>query len=236
MRSEIPHEDSNEWYVSVTVAILLEIRDPKEDDRRLLLVRDRETQKWGVIAGHVAQGESLKQSLKREICEETGLKSGSIQAGAQRSFNLILIPKGKNTSLGIFFYGSYHQGNLEIDSNGWEVKGDPDIDFTKPFTRLGVLDLIENYEDMVHRPEFNLTQLARWLVEKYRPATQGKPHTQHEEEIAKRFDKLIEEGRVPYLEWRRGRGDGMKERPTLGFGEQYLDMGPYYMDLNSDTD
>ena len=47
-----------------------------KDDKALLLKRGTEPFKgcWGLVGGHVDGGETVKEALKREFLEETGLK------------------------------------------------------------------------------------------------------------------------------------------------------------------
>ncbi len=51
----------------------LDVRGAVVADGRILMVRERSTQRWTLPGGYVDVGESLSESVQREVLEETGL-------------------------------------------------------------------------------------------------------------------------------------------------------------------
>ncbi len=51
---------------------------PIQEDGRIILIRRRDSQRWGLPGGMVEWGEDLASALRRELWEETGLEVQSM--------------------------------------------------------------------------------------------------------------------------------------------------------------
>lgn len=72
-------------------------RNPKTQQIEILLIQDAKD-RWTIPKGHIEEGESAKQTAKREIAEETGLKDvevlnwlGKINFRYRRATSLVLM-------------------------------------------------------------------------------------------------------------------------------------------------
>lgn len=71
IRSKVGHDKI--FYNSVDAVIF-------NDKYEVLLQKRADTKEWGLIAGGMELGETFKESLKREIFEETGVKKFSLKS------------------------------------------------------------------------------------------------------------------------------------------------------------
>lgn len=206
LRQMSEREESEEFVTSISLGIILTVSSEKRLSN-LLLVRDRISQKYGIIAGHLKKGENLHQTAVREVTEELGFFPQGVifsDEGLIENPFLMLFPKGDKTSLGIIYACALIAAPTS-DSDGWKVTRDSDIDYAKPFDPYELIELLMNYDTTIHRPEFNVVQIVRWLISKYMssrgdvslsPGGGGYPKG-----FTEMFRRLISSGKIMGLTW-----------------------------------
>ena len=215
----------SEFEVSLNVALVAEITEYPSRDYDLLLVRNRETQKWGLVAGHVEKGETAQEALVREIKQETEICSGSISLWLSDYLNFVLIPRGEKTTVGLIYYTRFSKNDLP-DPVSWPVT-DEDIDLARVFSFDEVFDMIENSQEFIHRPNLNLPQIVRWLTMQYK---RGRADNETRQRMALRFDRLVESGAIPDLFWQLS-SSGEKDEPEIAGGKEFIDLNASWVNL-----
>lgn len=88
------------------------------NERKYLLVKNRNAKHWGFPKGHIEIGESEKETAKREVKEETGLDitilDGFRKTGVYRPF-------GKIKKLVVIFVGKAKNGKVKVQNS--EIEG-----------------------------------------------------------------------------------------------------------------
>lgn len=146
---------------TVSVALLLS-NNPENTGvvgffRELILVRKRDSGKWGLIAGGILEGEDTRVAALRELTEETNLGGESVEIKF-RSREIKLLPGKEKTSVGIIYEAKVKR---VIPRDGYEPNSE-EIDLVKPFTIEDLLQL-RQHPEMIYKPEFNLYLIDYWL-------------------------------------------------------------------------
>ena len=147
--------------------------------QRLVLVQQRISKKWGIIAGgvktrfnaHTGLAERPREGAIRELLEETGLPLEVITpiylAGT------MIVPSEGKMRLGWIYQSeidvssSEHEADLKSNYNlirGFVPKNSEEIFLVRAFTQNQVHGLI-THPKRLYKPEFNLPVLRRWLYE-----------------------------------------------------------------------
>jgi len=112
--------EKNKKELTRLMAITLKAVIVKDNNEVLLLKRSTgekfNKNKWDLPGGHLEKGETVKESLKREIKEETGLdvRIGSIVNIVEFSHNH---QQFKNEKRGLRFIAYYQSGKVILDDN-----------------------------------------------------------------------------------------------------------------------
>lgn len=150
------NSEQERWLVTASVAALLSVRGHK----RLILVRDRESQAWGLPAGGLQKGELLVAGLRREIGQETNLPQERLYFELRP--HVVSLPKEDRTQLGLIFNAVYVKERTKPLQ--WEIKGDRKVDQARIFTPRELFQLLEHPDELIYKSWFNFPQLMRWMV------------------------------------------------------------------------
>ncbi len=162
-----------EWHPSVSVSMLLDVDIITKRDsyrpNRLLLVRDRESNKWGPPAGRIKPKETFGEALLREFAEETGLPNYALDFMPSSKFLEtggfsvvpINLPGEVKSRVGLVYSGTVRDV-VDMSYTGWRVIGDEDVDRAKPFSYKEIMALIDS--GRVHREGLNAPLLISWLL------------------------------------------------------------------------
>ena len=163
MTERILTNERKEFLVSLSVAILVS----NERSEKMLLVKNRQTGKWGPPAGGLQwldekdRLETPFESAERELLEETGVKA-KIDHNIRGMINL---PGAAKNRLGFIFETSINEKELK--------KNDPtdveEIEDVRFFNQEELLKLL-NEPNSIYRPEFNRALIIFWLRSEHRDA------------------------------------------------------------------
>lgn len=145
------------WPTTISVAALLRVSEM----RRLVLVEDKKTKRWGLPAGGIVSNEYLVQGLCREIGEETGLAPEKLFFN--RNPHIATILNENRTQFGLVFRGVYSAKKSGLPRE-WGVDGDEKVSRTKVFDTKEILHLLDDPEGNLYKSQFNFAQLMRWIV------------------------------------------------------------------------
>lgn len=125
----------------------------RDDEGRLLLVRNVGNGRWGTVGGMVEPGESPGEAAVREVHEETGLtvELGDILGAVGGSDYIIQYPNGDVVAAITTVYdaavvgGDLRPDGHEVDATRWTSEADlPTVDLnpfaTAMLTELGIFD------------------------------------------------------------------------------------------------
>lgn len=150
------NSEQERWLVTASVAALLSVRGHK----RLILVRDRESQTWGLPAGGLQRGERLVAGLRREIGQETNLPQERLYFKPRP--HIVCLPREDRTQLGLVFDTVYVKERQRLFQ--WDAKDDRKVDQTRIFTPRELFQLLEHPDEFIYKQWFNFPQLMRWMV------------------------------------------------------------------------
>lgn len=155
---EIIREKKERWPTTTSVALLLSNQEKGLADKGLVLVSQRKSGQWGLVAGNLERGENCEQAVWRELQEETGLDRSKVVIQKTNLPLAIAIPGDTKTSLGLVYWAYML---TPIPPDGYEPKS-REIALVKPFSLEEIIELVDKPED-VYRPDFNLLMLHYWL-------------------------------------------------------------------------
>ena len=94
------------------------------DVGELLLQRRADGSGWGLIGGFMELGETVEETARREVLEETGLTLGSLELfGVFSSAELLTAPNGDELQLvHIAYLTNEVRGTLQPDAEGLELR------------------------------------------------------------------------------------------------------------------
>lgn len=145
-------EGKERWPTTTSVALQLYDRT----FRTLYLVRKRDSQQYGLIAGGIEQGEQPNCAMFRELENETGLTEKDV--GFLGTPKVFTVPQEEKTSIGLVFRTRV---NAEIPKEGLAVESD-EVDLLKPFSKRELWQLLKE-EDKIYKPSFNIPAIEDWL-------------------------------------------------------------------------
>lgn len=196
------------WPVTASVAVLLASGVNNEN---LILVRQKNGGGWGLPAGGLHRGETLLQALRREVEEETMIGAAEESVTFEEESHVVVLPADDKTRIGLVFSG--HYSGRVLDRDGWEVKGDPDVDFARPFGPYELMQLFDG-QGIVYKPEFNLPQILRHIV---------RFHNGTRSSSARKVDLWL------YEKSRQIPGLTYANAPSRGYFEEWL-YTPFYVE------
>jgi 8-oxo-dGTP pyrophosphatase MutT (NUDIX family) len=125
----------------------------------LLLVRQKESQKWGLVAGRLQKRETPEEALWRELWEEANLTLEQIVLRSPHNPRLITQIREEEDSFGLIF-----EARLKVDlpPEGYTPQSE-EIDLVKQFPIQDLVDLMHNPES-IYRPDFNLGLIRGWIM------------------------------------------------------------------------
>lgn len=153
-------EVKERWSTTTSVALLLSNREWGTGFfyKELVLVRQRKSGQWGLVAGNLERGETSDVAAWRELKEETGLDHTLVEILGLRNPKLIEIPSETKTSIGLIFEAYMRE---PISPDGYKPDS-PEIDCVKPFSLEEVKQLIAK-PGVIYKSEFNQILLNYWL-------------------------------------------------------------------------
>jgi 8-oxo-dGTP pyrophosphatase MutT (NUDIX family) len=131
-------------------------------NNKLLLVGDKEGN-YGIPAGHAEPFQRPMDVIRKELIEETGLSTDFMNNLPYNEPSTYWIATDTKTSVG-FVIGGLHIPDGTITLSKWKVDDpDGDIVMAKLFDADEVFSLITSSRG-IRKPEFNVGQLAKWLL------------------------------------------------------------------------
>ena len=131
-------------------------------------IKDGGSESWGLIAGGVELSDPDPLSAgMREALEEANVSPGHVIFVRGRNKlqpEIVYIPGREHISLGLVFDVTY--SGPKVPLAGWDVVDDSKVDRVELFSWRRVMDLLD-HPDLIYRPEFNTSQLLRWLLMNY---------------------------------------------------------------------
>lgn len=131
---------------------------------RLFMVRHG--QEWGLIAGAVEIGENPWHAILRESQEEAHINSENIIFVKGRDTfdpHVILIRGEDKNRIGLVYGATYSGPKFPFEGN--DIKDDKSINRVACFSWKQILNILEDPDKNIYRPEFNFPQLIRWTLE-----------------------------------------------------------------------
>lgn len=125
----------------------------------LLLVRQRESQKWGLVAGKLEKRETPEQALWRELWEEANLTPDQIVLRSIHNPCLITQIREEEDSFGLIFRAHLKD---DLPPEGYKPQSE-EIDLVRQFSVDDLVDLVHNPKS-VYRPDFNLVLIKDWIM------------------------------------------------------------------------
>lgn len=124
----------------------------------LLLVRQRERQTWGLVAGRLKTRETPVEAMWRELEEETNFTPKQIVLQSAHP-HLVTQIREEEDSFGLIF-----RGNLKanLPPEGLRPTSE-EIDLVKQFPISNLVDLVHDPES-IYRPDFNLELIRNWVM------------------------------------------------------------------------
>jgi bis(5'-nucleosidyl)-tetraphosphatase len=76
---------------------------------------------WDFVKGHVEKGESEEETVKREILEETGLKTNTFLSDFRERINYFYRRRGRTVSKEVIFYLVKNVGEEKVTISGEHI-------------------------------------------------------------------------------------------------------------------
>lgn len=154
----------NKERVEVHVSVACIIVNSWEEPISLLMVRQKDSGKWGVPAGKLEFVESPLQAAMREFEEETGESREAITLRKAGQEKVIVLRDGR-VSIGLWFVGEWSlmRNNRLYLSGDVFVPESEETDLVKLMRFEDVVEMCANPQAMIHRPEYSLPVFYYWL-------------------------------------------------------------------------
>jgi 8-oxo-dGTP pyrophosphatase MutT (NUDIX family) len=110
---------------------------------------------WDFVKGHVEKGESEEETVKREILEETGLKSNTFLDDFRERIDYFYRRRGRTVSKEVIFYLVKNTGEEQVKISGEHIGYDwlPYRDALDRLTYKNAKETLRKAEEHLQRTE-----------------------------------------------------------------------------------
>ena len=141
------------WPTTTSVTALVHNSDRP---RSLILVREKNTKQWGLIAGRLLKGETVEQAMYRRLKQGAGLGQGDVDI--IEGPEVLTIQQKDKPLVGLLFTTGVRSS---LPRDGYPIEGD-ETDFIQPFSDQKLSQLLATPEK-TYNPEFDIPVIRRWL-------------------------------------------------------------------------